>query len=113
MLLIFPKPAEIAENNLLAVNLMSYNEIVMSTFIDNDKLYYSLVIIKRHDGHGSNHSITFYTLGTFESHEKCLELFQAILGALNDGQKTFDLPSFSMPVEPEPSNPTNQRGGFL
>lgn len=111
MLIISPKPAEISGHHPLAVNLESYDEILASKSNKTNLFYLSL--IKEFDGHRSSHSSHYYILGTFQSAEDCLAVFQNIVDALNSDQKTFELPESQLPVEPKPADPKDRGTGFL
>ena len=110
MLLIFPKPEEITSYHSLAVNLKSYDEII--AFKNNDSNLFSLDLNKLHDGHRSNQSTSYYTLGIFQSSDACLKLFEEIVDALNAGQQTFKLPLFDLPTQPEPPDRQDRRFGY-
>lgn len=70
-------------------------------------------MIRQFDVHGSHCSAFFYMLGTFESADDCVELFQQIIDALDTGQKTFELPQFLPPTVPEAAGQKGRSGGFL
>lgn len=109
MLIIYPKPEKDSEFHTLAVNLKTIDEIVMFKV---DVNAFSLSIVKLFDAHNSNQSRWQYTLGTFESIADCLVLFENIVDALNAGQKTFELPPLSLPLQPEDSDPRDQRSAY-
>ena len=102
MLLILPKSEKILGYHVLAVNLESYDEVSIAE--NSATNLFSLNLVKHYDAHGSNQSVSYYTLGTFQTAEHCLSLFQEIVNALNTGQKTFDLPPSSLPAQPEDSD---------
>lgn len=110
MLIILPKPAKITEYHTLAINLENYDEISISK--NNETNLFTLSIIRQFDAHNSNHSAFFYMLGTFKTANDCLELFQNIVNALNDGQKTFEIPQGPLPVETEPSDQPGRRSAY-
>ena len=110
MLIIFPKPAENSEYHTLAVNLETADEIIFFKHVDAD--VFNLSIVKLFDAHNSNQSRWHYTLGTFETADDCLELFQNIVDALNDGQKTFELSQVPLPIEPGPSDQPGRRSPY-
>ena len=110
MFLILPKPEEILEYCALAVNLESYDEV--SIIKNNETNLFSLNLAKQYDAHGSNQSVSYYTLGIFQTAEKCLSLFKDIVDALNVGQKTFELPPLSLSAQPEDSNHRDQRTAY-
>ena len=110
MLIILPKPAKITEYHTLAINLENYDEISISK--NNETNLFTLSIIRQFDAHNSNHSAFFFMLGTFESADDCLELFQNIVDALNDGQKTFKIPQVPLPIEPASSDQPGQRSPY-
>ena len=90
MLILFPKPKEITGYHILAVNLQRCDEISMSK--DKETNLFHLTLIKTFDGHQSNQSAYFYTIGIFETQDNCLTLWQNLLDALNSDQKTFEIP---------------------
>ena len=111
MLLILPKPAKILGYHSLAVNLESYDEIIVNK--NNETNLFHLALMKQFDGYGSSHSSSFYILSISQQEEDCLELFQNIVNALNSNQKTFKLPASPLPAEPEPIGPKDRGAGFL
>lgn len=73
MLIILPKPKEIAGYHILAINLETVDEIIVSENIEHS--VFSLAIVRYFDAHHSNQSLSHYTLGAFESSEACLATF--------------------------------------
>lgn len=112
MLLIYPKPEEVTGYHPLAMNLESYDEI--SIFKNTQTNLFHLDFGRQFDGHRSDQSVSYYTLGRFKSAAECLQLFQDIVDALNAGQKTFQLPpSPNLPTQPETADQKGHRGAFL
>ena len=111
MLLLFPKPIEITGYHPLAINLENYDEV--SIVKNNQTNLFSLDLGRQFDGHGSNQSVSYYSLGIFQSAEDCLQLFQEIVDALNSGSKTFALPPPELPAQPEAADPQDRRSGIL
>ena len=111
MLILLPKEStENLGHRSVAVNLKSYDEIVINKIEDNVA---SLVLVKHHDGHASNQSASFYILGTFPRAEDCYTLWQEIVQALKDRQATFELPDTVPPESLELAGQTNRKTGFL
>ena len=110
MLLLFPKPEQVTAYHTLAVNLESYDEIFISK--NNETNLFSLAIVRQFDAHGSNQSTFFYILGTFESVDDCIGLFQKIVDALNAGERTLELPPFDLPTQPETQGRQDRHLGY-
>ena len=111
MLLIFPKLEEITSYHSLAVNLGRFDEITVWKSDETNLVH--LELNKKHDGHRSNQSISYYTLGIFQSSDACLKLFRELVDALNAGAQTFELPPFDLPAQPEPPDRKERRSGIL
>lgn len=97
MLVIFKEPFKTERYDVLAVNLESYDEIIILKANNQ----FRLSMIKYYDAHFSNHSYLSRTLGTFDSHQNCLELLEKLVDALESGKKVFDLRVTDQDVEPE------------
>ena len=87
MLIIFKEPFKTERYDILAANLESYDEIIMLK--TNNQ--FRLSVMKYYDAHFSNHSYLSHTMGTFDSHQSCLELLEKLVDALESGKKVFDL----------------------
>ena len=84
MLIILDKPSP---NGELAVNTDAYEIFCIRQMDDAFKL----VCQKSFDAYFSNMSSMFFVIYTFDSREKCLHLFQAIVDAIRTGKPVFDL----------------------
>ncbi len=102
MLIIFKEPIKLqnAACDVLAMNLEDSNEVIILQ-VNNQ---FQLAIVKHFDGHFSSHSFLQHTLDTFDSYEKCLELFQQLVDALRNDERVFDLR-----VDPESSDLKQKR----
>ena len=87
MLIVLKEPIKAFDYDVLAVNLETFNVIVILN-IENQ---FQLAILKYFDAHHSNQSNIHCILETFDSYQKCLDFFQELLDALNTGEAIFDL----------------------
>ena len=87
MLIVLDKPSPKGE---LAVNTDAYEIFCIQKMDDAFKL----VCQKSFDAYFSNRSSMFFVIYTFDSREKCLHLFRAIVEAIKSGEPVFDLSDY-------------------
>ncbi len=87
MLIILKEPIAFPETDFLAVNFNAFDTVN----IHKDDNTFELIIIQHFDGHSSNQSQLHCPLGTFNTYEECLDLFQKLVYALKTGTHVFDL----------------------
>lgn len=97
MLIIFKEPFKTERYDVLAVNLESYDEIIVLKANNQ----FRLSMVKYYDAHFSNQSYLNHTMGIFESHKDCLEMLEKLAEALESGKKVFDLRATTPDAEPE------------
>ena len=56
---------------------------------------FQLGLIRYFDGHFSNQSSVFSVIATLQSYKECSDLFNAIMSALEAGDKTFRLSNYN------------------
>ena len=87
MLIVLKEPIKTFDYDVLAVNLETFNVIV----ILNIENRFQLAILKYFDAHHSNQSNIHCILEAFDTYEQSLDFFQELVDALKTGEKIFDL----------------------
>lgn len=92
----------------LAFHTDTFNAIILT----EGNGTFELSIQKHYDGLFSRVSSIYYTLGIFDTRHKCMDFFQELIDALNDGKKVFELQkSFAPNVDREANK--FQKTGYL
>ena len=86
MIIILPDSEKASDNSSLTVNIHTYDSFLIRKM---DDAQFQLTLTKCFDGHFSSQSNIWYVLFSFESYEKCYDLFEAIIGSLENGDKVF------------------------
>ena len=89
------EPIKAADYDVLAVNLETFNVIVILN-IDNK---FQLAILKYFDGRFSNQSNMHCILETFDTYDESLHFFQELIDALKAGNQVFDLRPRKTPTD--------------
>ncbi len=87
MFVVLREPIKLPDHDILAVNVETLSMIVI---LHLDEAF-QLAILKYFDAHFSNQSTLHCTLGIFDNPESCLNLFQEMIHALQNGDSIFDL----------------------
>ena len=95
MLVILKEPIKATDYDVLAVNLETFNVIVILN-IDNK---FQLAILKYFDGHFSNQSNMHCILEAFDTCKESLDFFQELIDALKTGEQIFDLRPRKTPAD--------------
>lgn len=107
MLIVLKEPIKAFDYDVLAVNLETFNVIV----ILNIENRFQLAILKYFDAHHSNQSNIHCILEAFDTYEQSLDFFQELVDALKAGENIFDLRSRKTPTDAK--NKKTQGSGIL
>ena len=88
MLIILKEPIMHPETDVLAVNFNAFDTVNIHKVDINE---FRLIIIQQFDGYQTDQSQSHIPIGFFDSYEKCLDLFQELIEALQSGVQVFDL----------------------
>jgi hypothetical protein len=81
--------------DILAVNMDAYDSIGISRLHN----VFQLILYKAFDGRLAVDSIQIHLLARLDTREACEELFQAIVSALESGEKVFRIDKFLNPAD--------------
>ena len=87
MLIILPEPIVTPEYDILSVNVDSYDSFIIRRLHN----CFQLALHKLFDSSFQVHSQAFVVLANLDSRGACEELFQTILGAINNKDNVFDI----------------------
>ena len=94
MLIVLDKPSPDGE---LAVNTDAYDKFIIRV-LDDGK--FQLCCQKSFDAYFSNKSAILFRIETFDTSEKCIDLFREIVKAKKAGETVYDLSEYLKKQEP-------------
>lgn len=96
MLIILKEPIVTSETDVLAVNFESFDTVNITKTEEG----FQLIVIQHFDGHQTPVSQLHCPLGTFDSYDECIDLFENLVSALQSGKAVLDLhPQRDVPID--------------